>query len=139
MNKEPLVPKHVTYRRDLGLLLWKPQNTLNEKTVNEIIRFLRSVEARAPRPLNRFSDLTALRMVELDFDYVFHIALYRRLSYVGKGPIKSSFLVNDPEAAHYVKLHAMLTAHSPIQVSIFEMPGDAAGWLEVPVAALRIE
>jgi hypothetical protein len=138
MNQELLMPKHVIYRRDLGLLLWKPQGSLDEKTVNEIIWFLKSVETRVRRPLNRFSDLTALREVEVNFKYVFHVALYRRLAYARRGSIKSAFLVTNPEAAHYVKLHAMLTDRSPIHVSIFETPGDAAGWLEVPATALRI-
>lgn len=47
--------------------------------VNEVVEFIEAVEKRNRKPLNRFSDLSALDPVDLNFDFVFHIALDRRL------------------------------------------------------------
>jgi len=79
--------------------------------------------------------LSALDAVDLNFDYVFHIALYRRLSYAG-GKVKSAFYVSSSDAEHYAKLHAVPTDHSPLQVSIFTELAAAAKWLGVPVELL---
>src|SRR5438094_941530 len=73
--------------------------------------------------------------VDLNFNYVFHIALYRRLSYAG-GKVKSAFYVASSDAEHYAKLHALLTDHSPLQVSIFTDRAAAAKWLGVPIELL---
>jgi hypothetical protein len=35
-------------------------------------------------------------------------------------------------------LHAMLTDHSPLHVSLFTERAAAAKWLDVPVEALRV-
>ena len=66
--------------RDWPLSRWKPRGILDEATVNEIIAFIEAIEKRGREPLNRFSDLSALDAVDLNFDFVFHIALGRRLS-----------------------------------------------------------
>jgi hypothetical protein len=79
--------------------------------------------------------LSALDAVDLNFNYVFRIALYRRLSYAG-GKVKSAFYVSSLDAEHYVKLHALLTDHSPLQVSSFTDRAAAAKWLDVPVEIL---
>ena len=39
-----------------------------------------------------------------------------RLTYAGRPPIKSAFLVTKPEVAHLVRIHAIMTDHSPLQV-----------------------
>ena len=90
----------------------------------------------AAKPFNRFSDLSAVESFHLTFKYVFHVALYRRLSYVGRERIKSAFLVTHPEAVHLIRIHAIMTDHSPLEVEMFEQYAAAAKWLGVPVESL---
>jgi len=126
------LPPDVYFRPDIRLLLWKPRGVLNEKVVNKIIAFIRDAEAKSDASELRFVDTAMLTAIELNFRYVFHVALYRRMSRKDRSPIKSAFLVKKPEFAHYFKLHALLTNHSPLQVRLFEDRAAAAEWLGVP-------
>ena len=130
------VPGHVLFRKELSLILWKPHGVLNEETVSDIVAFIETAERRTAKPFNRFTDLSALDMVDLNFKFVFHVALFRRLSVKPKPPVKSAFYVTSKATAHYAKLHAMLTDHSPLDVSLFTSRAAAAKWLGVPVDAL---
>ena len=98
--------------------------------------FTETVEKRNDQPLNRFIDLSALDAVDLNFEFVFHVALGRRLSAASKPPVKSAFYVTGPDTTHYAKLHAMLTDHSPLHVALFTDRAAAAKWLGVPLEAL---
>ena len=129
------LPADVEYVEDANLFIWRPRGVLSEALVNKIIVFVREQEDTLGRSFNRFSDLSALDAVDLNFDYVFHIALYRWLSYAG-GKVKSTFYVSSSDAEHYAKLHAVLMDHSPLQVSIFTELAAAAKWLGVLVALL---
>ena len=132
------LPPDVEYIEDANLFIWRPRGVLNEAVVNNIIVFVREQEETLGRPFNRFTDLSALDAVDLNFDYVFHIALYRRLSYAGS-KVKSAFYVSSPDAKHYAKLHALLTDHSPLQVSVFTELAAAAKWLGVPIESLMAQ
>jgi hypothetical protein len=132
------LPAHVLFRKELSLILWKPRGTLDESIVNEIIAFVEAAEKKASKPFNRFSDLSALDMVDLNFKFVFHVALGRRLSVAPKPAVKSAFYVTSPATAHYAKLHAMLTDYSPLDVALFTDRAAAAKWLGVPDAALTM-
>jgi hypothetical protein len=77
-----------------------------------------------------------LDMVDLNFKFVFHIALHRRLVSVPHSPVKSAFYVTSPATAHYAKVHAMLTDYSPLDVALFTEREAAAKWLSVPVEVL---
>ena len=126
----------VQFREDLHLLIWTPRGILDEAAVNKVLTDLLRRETTAAKPFNRFSDLSGVESFHLTFKYVFHIALYRRLSYIGRERIKSAFYVTHPEAAHLVKLHALMTDHSPLEVEMFEEREVAAKWLGVPVESL---
>jgi len=130
------LPADVLFRKNLSLILWKPRGILDEATVNEIIAFIEAIEKRSREPLNRFSDLSALDAVDLNFDFVFHIALGRRLSAAPRPAVKSAFDVATAASTHYVKLHAMLTDYSPLHVALFTDRAAAAKWLGVPLEAL---
>ena len=119
-------------------MVWEPRGVLDEKAVNQLLAFLGTEETTSQRPFSRFTDLTALDEIDLNFDYVFHVAIYRRLSYGGRPAIKSAFLVRSSESVHYSKLHALLTDHSPLHVRIFEEREAAAEWLDVPVDLLVV-
>jgi hypothetical protein len=129
-------PVEVEFLEEARLLVWRPRGILGEAAVNKVLVDLLRREAMAAKPFNRFSDLSALESFHLTFRYVFHVALHRRLSYAGRGPIKSAFYVTHPEAAQLVKIHALLTDHSPLRVKMFEEREAAAKWLDVPVASL---
>jgi hypothetical protein len=121
---------------DTRLFIWRPRGVLDEALVNNILAFVVDQEGKFGRPFNRFTDMSALDAVDLTFKYVFHFALHRRLSRVGRETVKSAFLVTAPEIARYIKLHALMTDHSPLQVSIFTEPEAAAKWLGVPAELL---
>ena len=124
------------FRKDLSLILWRPRGTLDESTVNEMVAFTDTVEKRNRQPLNRFIDLSTLDVVDLNFEFVFHVALGRRLSAAPRPAVKSAFYVTRPDTTHYAKLHAMITDHSPLHVALFTDRAAAAKWLGVPLEAL---
>jgi hypothetical protein len=107
MNRE--LPPSVTAH---GLFIWRPRGVLNEATINKIIAFVGEQEATFGKPFNRFTDMSAVDSVDLNFKFIFHVALYRRLSYAGCPKVKSAFYVYTPAAAHYAKLHVILTDRS---------------------------
>jgi len=130
------LPAHVLYRKDLSLFMWKPHGILDEEIVNEVVAFIGTAEARSSKPFNRFSDLSALDAVDLNFDFVFHVALGRRLSAAPRPAVKSAFYVATSASTHYIKLHSMLTDYSPLHVALFTDRAAAARWLGVPLQAL---
>jgi len=130
------LPPDVGFIEDFSLLTWRPRGVLNEAAVNKILTFVVDQESKLGRPFDRFTDMSALDAVDLTFRYVFHVALYRRLSRTGREVVKSAFLVPDPEIGRYIQLHAILTDHSPLKVAMFDEVEAAAKWLGVPVAKL---
>ena len=132
------MPPKVEYVESARLFVWRPSGILDEAAVNKVLVDLLRREAMAAQPFNRFSDLSGLESFHLTFKYVFHVALHRRLSYVGREPIKSAFYVTHPEAVHLVKIHALMTDHSPLNVEMFEKPEAAAKWLGVSVESLTV-
>ena len=133
------LPADVTFIEDVTLFIWRPRGILDEAVVNKILAFVADQESKLGRPFDRFTDMSALNAVDLTFKYVFHVALYRRLSRAGREMVKSAFLVTDPDIAHYIKLHAIMTDHSPLKVSMFEEAEAAAEWLGVPVETLQVQ
>lgn len=118
-------------------MLWRPRGILDQETVNEIVAFIDAAERRDT--FNRFADLSALDAVDLNFNFVFHVALHRRLANRPNPPVKSAFYVTSPATAHYAKLHAMLTDYSPLEVALFTERAIAANWLNLPVETLLME
>jgi hypothetical protein len=133
------LPPNVECIEDAGLFIWRPRGVLNEAVVNKILAFVADQEGKFGRPFNRFTDMSTLKAVDLSFKYVFHVALYRRLSRAGREVVKSAFLVTDPEIARYIKLHAIMTDHSPLKVVMFKKAEAAAKWLGVPVEKLQAQ
>jgi hypothetical protein len=132
------LPADVSFRKELSLILWKPRGILDDAVVNEIIAFVEAAERKASKPFDRFSDLSALDAVDLNFNFVFHVALGRRLSAAPKLGVKSAFYVTSSATTHYAKLHAVLTDYSPLDVSLFTDRAAAAKWLGVPAGALTM-
>jgi len=132
------LPVHVLFRKDLSLMIWKPHGILDEAVVNEMVVFIGTAEARSSKPFNRFIDTSALDAVDLNFKFVFDVALHRRLTYAGHPPVKSAFYVTSPTTVHYTKLHKLLTDHSPLSVRLFANREEAAKWLDVPMKVLTM-
>jgi hypothetical protein len=131
------LPPNVQFNEELGLFLWRPRLIVNEAAVNKIIAFLGAKEAMSDKPFNRFSDTTRVDGIDLNFSFIFHVALFRRLSYAGRPPVKSTILVPSLERARYSKMHALLTQGSPLKVKIFLELEAAAKWLGVPLDVLE--
>jgi hypothetical protein len=128
----------IQFHEDVRLLVWIPRGVLNEAGLKHIRELIGDLEATSDEPFNRFTDGQALDAIDLNFRYVFDFALFRRLSYAGRPPVKSAILVSSLTLAHYSKLHEMLTRGSSIKVRIFEDREAAAKWLGVPVELLII-
>jgi len=130
------LPPDLEFQEDIRLLVWRPRGLLNEAAINKILGALEDLEAKLQEPFNRFFDTLGHDEVELNFRYVIHVSLHRRLSYAGRAPVKSAILATDAAMVHYAKLHAVLTQGSPINVRVFQKREDAAQWLGVPLEVL---
>ena len=130
------LPPDLEFQEDIRLLVWRPRGLLNEAAINKILGALEDLEAKLQEPFNRFFDTLGHDEVELNFRYVIHVSLHRRLSYAGRPPVKSAILATDAAMVHYAKLHAVLTQGSPINVRVFQKREDAARWLGVPLEVL---
>jgi hypothetical protein len=133
------LPPDIQFHEDIHLLVYRPHGLLNEATVNKIIRIIGELEAKLKEPFNRFFDTLGHDDVELNFRYVIHVSLYRRLTYVKWPPIKSAILATDSTIIHYAKLHALLTQGSAINVRIFQDGQETAQWLGVPIERLTAQ
>ena len=131
-----LPPSDIQFHEDVRLLVWRPRGVLNEAALKHIVTLIGDLESKSGNPFNRFTDTLAADAIDLNFRYVFHTSLFRRLSYAGRPPVKSAILVSGPTRVHYSKMHAVLTQGSPIKVRIFEEREAAAKWLGVPVELL---
>jgi hypothetical protein len=132
------LPPHVSFHHDLRLLVYRPRGILREKAINTIVEFLEKEEDRAEKPFDRFTDTSKVTAIDLNFRFVFRIALHRRLFYARRPAVKSAFYVNSPEAARVVKIHVLMTDHSPLRCAMFHTLEDAAKWMGVSVETLEM-
>jgi hypothetical protein len=130
-------PPDTVFHEDASLFVWRPRGVVVEATVNQIIGYIGDLEAHRKEPFNRFTDSQGAEAIELNFRYIFHVSLYRRLSYHGP-PIQSAVLVTDVTKDPYAKMHALLTQGSPIKVRIFEKREAAAKWLNIATELLTL-
>lgn len=133
------LPPDIQFHEDIRLLVYRPRGLLNEATVNKIITVIGNLETELREPFNRFSGTLGHDEVELNFRYVIHVSLYRRLTYANRPPIKSAILATNSTIIHYGRLHALLTQGSPINVRTFHDRQEAAKWLEAPIELLMPE
>ena len=135
MNNVKL-PPDVEFYEDIRLIVWRPRGLLNREAVNRIITVLEELETALNEPFNRFSDTVAADAVDLNFEYIISVSLYRRRFYGKRPPIKSAILATDATLIHYGKVHALLTQGSPINVRVFQDRSEVAQWLNVPIERL---
>jgi len=132
------LPRDVLFHQDLRLMVFRPLGVLDEKRVDEIVAFLDKEEATAQKPFNRFSDLSKLDVIDLNYEHVFRVSIHREWSRAGGAPVKSAFYVTSTEAAKFVKIHASMTNLSSLQIGMFEDLAAAAKWLGVSVEDLQV-
>jgi hypothetical protein len=130
------LPPDIEFLDDVRLFIYRPRGLLDEASVTRAVKTLTDLEAMLKEPFNRFSDTSAIDGVELNYQYVIHVSLYRVLSYADRLPVKSAILATDATVGHYFQLHAIITQESPINVRIFQQRKDAAKWLGVALERL---
>src|SRR5215471_14359471 len=91
-------PDEVCFHADIPLIIYRPRGVLNEASVNRVISVLGDLEAELKEPFNRFTDTLEADEIDLNFRYVIHVSLYRRLSSAGRPPVKSAILATDATA-----------------------------------------
>jgi hypothetical protein len=133
------LPPDVEFYEDIRLIVWRPCGLVNKAAVNKIITVLGELETAFKEPFNRFSDTVAADAVDLNFEYIISVSLYRRRFYDRRPPIKSAILATDATLIHYGKVHALLTQGSPINVRVFQNRSEVAQWLNVPIERLTAE
>jgi hypothetical protein len=126
------LPADIEFHEDIRLVIYRPSGLMDQASVSRAVSVLADHEAKLKEPFNRFSDTSAIDRVELDYQYVIQISLYRVLTYANRPPVKSAILATDSTIGHYFQLHAIITEDSPINVRIFRKREDAAKWLGVP-------
>ena len=130
------LPADIEFHEDIRLFIYRPRGLLDEASVSRAVNVLADHEAKLKEPFNRFSDTSAIDRVELNYQYVIQVSLYRVLMYADRPPVKSAILTTDSTIGHYFQLHAIITEDSPINVRIFRERQDAAKWLGVPLERL---
>jgi hypothetical protein len=138
MNKIKL-PPDVQFYEDVRLIVWRPRGLVNKEAVNGIISVLGELETASKEPFNRLSDTIAADAVDLNFEYIIRVSLYRRAFYGKRPPIKSAILATDATLIHYGKVHALLTQGSPIKVRVFQDRQETAKWLGVPIGVVMAD
>jgi hypothetical protein len=130
------LPPDVEFHEDIRLFVYRPRGSIDEAAINKITSVIEDLEAATQEPFNRFSDTSETHEVELNFRYVIHVSLHRRLTHAGHAPVKSAILATDATLIHYARLLALLTQGSSINVRVFQDRKEAAEWLHVPVERL---
>jgi hypothetical protein len=130
------LPPEIQFHQDIRLLIYRPRGLIDEAVLNKVISVIEDLEAATQEPFNRFSDTSDIHEVELNFRYVIHVSLHRRLSHKGRAPVKSAILATDSTVVHYARLLGLLTQGSSIAVRVFQDRKETAQWLGVPLELL---
>jgi hypothetical protein len=130
------LPPEIEFHPDIHMLVYRPRGLMDEAAINKVIGVIEGLEVATQQPFNRFSDTLETHEVELNFRYVIHVSLHRRLSHKGRAPVKSAILATDSTLVHYARLLALLTEGSSIKVKVFREREEAAQWLGVPLELL---
>jgi hypothetical protein len=135
-----IFPFGVQFHAEQRLVVWRPRGTLNEKELSDVVAALGQLEGQFGAPFNRFADLARVDAVNINYEYVFTVSLYRSFAYAHRPPIKSAILAIDPTLVDYGRLHALVTRDSSINVRVFPDDRPAiALWLAVPVELVAVD
>ena len=76
-----IFPFGVQFHGEQRLLVWRPRGLLDEKMVSDVVAALNQLETELHEPFNRFSDTAGIEQVDLNYEYVISVAIYRRFAY----------------------------------------------------------
>ena len=133
------LPPEIQFHEDIRLLIYRPRGLIDEAAINKVTSVIEELETETQAPFNRFSDTFEAHEVELNFRYVIHVSLHRRLSHADRAPVKSAILATEPTLVHYARLLVLLTEGSSIKVRVFHERTEAAQWLGVPIEGLSTD
>jgi hypothetical protein len=129
----------VSFHRDLDLMVWQPRGMLDEEVVDRLVEMLEEAEDETDTPFDRYTDLSKLDVVAVNFDYVFRLSLYRCAVCADRPPVKSAFYVTDRSTAEIALTHAVVAADTPLIVQVFLDKSAAAEWLDVSIDDLELD
>src|SRR6266404_5056231 len=90
------LPPDVEFHEDIRLFVYRPRGSIDEAAINKITSVIEDLEAATQEPFNRFSDTSEAHEVELNFRYVIHVSLHRRLAHAAPAPVKSAISLIGP-------------------------------------------
>jgi hypothetical protein len=136
-----IFPFGVEFHAEQRLVVWRPpRGLLDEKEVSDVVAALGQLEGQFGAPFNRFADLARIDAVNINYEYVFTVSLYRSFAYAHRPLIKSAILAIDPTLVDYARLHSLVTRGSSIDVRVFPEDRPAiALWLGVPVELVTVD
>jgi hypothetical protein len=129
--KQLKLPPDAIFHHDLQLMVYRPRGVLSEKRIRKAIKLLDEAEAEAAKPFNRFTDLSQLFAVDMDFEAALSVSLHRQATYANRAPVKSAYFVTTEAVARLAKIHHLVMETSYLQVKVFDKIGKAARWLGV--------
>lgn len=133
------LPPGALFHHDLHLMVFRPRGIVTRKRLDAVIKTLELAEDRDERQFNRFTDLSKLDAIDVDFSTMFRFSLHRRLAYSRRLPVKSAVYVTSSEAVRVAKIHALLTDFSALKVRLFDSVAAAAKWLDVSLETLELD
>jgi hypothetical protein len=137
--KQLKLPPDAIFHHDLQLMVYRPRGVLSEKRIRKVMKMLDEAEREAAKPFNRFTDLSQLFAVDMDFEAALSVSLHRQVTYAKGAPVKSAFYVTTEAVVRLAKIHHLVMESSYLQVKIFDKIGKAARWLRVPKAMLMMD
>jgi hypothetical protein len=133
------LPPDAIFHHDLWLMVFRPRGVLSEKRIRIVVKMLDAAENAAAKPFHRFTDLSQLFAVDMDFEALLSVSLHRQKTYAKRAPVKSAFYVTTEAVARVAKVHGLVMESSYLSVKIFEKVGKAARWLGVKKEALMMD
>jgi hypothetical protein len=138
-NMKLKLPPDAIFHHDLSLMVFRPRGVMSEKRIRTIVKMLDDAENAAAKPFNRFTDLSQLFAVDMDFEAMLSVSLHRQTTYKKLAPVKSAIYVTTEAVARLAKIHGLVMKSSYLEVKMFETIGKAARWLGVKKEILMMD
>jgi hypothetical protein len=121
-----------------ALMVGRPKGILDASQATRIVEFIEIKEIEAEAGFNRFCDLTRLDGIHLSSAEVSELAVRRSQFNPNDVHVKSAFLAVDPLARAMACMHKQLLSSPRIEVRVFDVLEEAAEWLAVKPARLKL-
>ena len=125
------------FHSDCRLITWRPRGVLDDSMADEMLAFIEGKEQLDPEPFIRFTDLSELDEIRLQFGHIFNLASRRRMSTANRPRVRSAFFSNTVVGFGIARMYETLMDGSTVEVRAFRDLAAAAVWLSVPEATLR--